>query len=96
MNLSPSDEDRETIIQIAGKALEAFQSKPKSKQNQENKDDAKTKAKHQLKTDPDAQPDESEQVPRTEDDSQLNIQAKPKSKNEGKLNESKLEPEEKL
>ena len=77
-----SDEDRETIVEIARKALEAFQ--PKPKQHQEPKDDAKPKAK----------PDEFEPDPKTENDSQLNAQAKPKSKNEGKLDESKPEPED--
>ena len=89
-----SDEDRETIIEIARKALEEFQSKPKPKQNQETKDDAKLKASI-VKSDPEAKPEEPEPDPRTEKDTQLKAQAEPQLKNEGKLDESKPEPEEK-
>ncbi len=89
-----SDEDRETIVEIARKALEAFQPKPKPKQHQEPKDDAKPKANHQSNSEPEAKQDASEPDPKTENDSQLKAQAKPKSKNEGKLDKSKPEPED--
>jgi F-type H+-transporting ATPase subunit alpha len=53
-----SDEDRETIIQIARKALEEFQ--PKPERNQEAKEDTKPKAKPKLRFNPEAKPDEPE------------------------------------
>ena len=53
-----SDEDRETIIEIASKVLEEFQ--PKSERNQEAKEDTKPKAKPKLRFNPEAKPDEPE------------------------------------
>jgi F-type H+-transporting ATPase subunit alpha len=95
-----SDEDRETIIEIARKALEEFQ--PKPERNQETKEDTKPKANPKLKSDPEAKPDEPEPDTKTEEVTQPKAQAGPKSKLEAKPEgqteikpKPKPEPEEK-
>jgi F-type H+-transporting ATPase subunit alpha len=88
-----SDEDRDTIIEIARKALEAFQ--PKPKQNQETKEDATPKAKPKLKSDAEAKLDEPQPDSKTEEDAQLKAQAEPQSKPEARPDETKAEPKPK-
>ena len=84
-----SDEDRETIIQIARNSLARFQ--PKPTKNQETKEDTKPKAKPKLKPNPKAEPDEPEPDSKTEEDTQPKAQAGPQSKIEAKPDESKPE-----
>ena len=76
-----SDEDRETIIDIARKALAPFQ--PKLEQKQETKEDTKSEAKPELKSKIEAEPDKPDYG--TEEEAQPKAQAEPKSKPETKL-----------
>ena len=57
-----SDEDRETIIEIARQALKKFQ--PKPEQNEETKEDTKPKAKPKPKSKVGVKPDESKPEPK--------------------------------
>jgi F-type H+-transporting ATPase subunit alpha len=79
-----SDEDRETIIQIARQALEEFQPKPEN--NQETKEDTKPKAKSK----PEGKSDEPGPDSKSEPEQETEVQPKSKTKAE-----PKPEPEEK-
>ena len=87
-----SDEDRETIIDIARKALAQFQ--PKLEQKQETKEDTKSEAKPELKSKTEAKPDKPDSE--TEEETQPKAQAEPKSKPEAKPDEPKPEVQEEV
>ncbi len=91
-----SDEDRDTFIEIARKALEAFSPKPesKSKQEQGTQDQPKPEAKAEPKSDPklnestpgseSAAEHKGNERPEYEAKSESNIEPKPQSKREAK------------
>jgi F-type H+-transporting ATPase subunit alpha len=99
-----SDEDRETIIQIARKSLARFQPKPEAKTEPEAaaqaepKPEAKAEPVSEAKTEPTSgsklEPD-PKPAPKNEEDTQTKAQAELKSKPGAKLNKTKAEPEEK-
>jgi F-type H+-transporting ATPase subunit alpha len=84
-----SDEDRETIIQIARNSLARFQLKPTK--NQETKEDKKPEAESKLEPSLEAKPDGLKADSKTEEDTQIKVQAEPQSKPDPKPDGSKLE-----
>jgi F-type H+/Na+-transporting ATPase subunit alpha len=85
-----SNEDRETIIEIARKALEGFQ--PRPEQHPEAKADTKPEAKPKPKSKSEDNPDEPEPVSKTKARAQPNTQTEVKPKPEATPDKSKPEP----